>query len=111
MFCPDCGKKIKDNAMFCPYCGRKISAAAKEAANAGAEKESKSVYAGRDALPAFWEGIWQKTALFSAVNAGMNLQNGRGSARHAAHGTPLSRHPRKQRQRKDLRLYHRCPSL
>jgi|GEM_PF-1625267 len=49
MFCPDCGKKIKDNAMFCPYCGRKISAAAKEAANAGAEKESKSVYAGRDA--------------------------------------------------------------
>ena len=58
------------------------------------------VYAGRDALPAFWEGIWHKTALFSAVNAGMNLQNGRGSARHAAHGTPLSRHPRKQRQRK-----------
>lgn len=49
MFCPDCGKKIKDNAMFCPYCGRKISAAAKEAANAGAGKESKSVYAGRDA--------------------------------------------------------------
>lgn len=49
MFCPDCGKKIKDNAMFCPYCGRKISAAAKDAANAGADKESKSVYAGRDA--------------------------------------------------------------
>lgn len=49
MFCPDCGKKIKDNAMFCPYCGRKISAAAKDAANAGAEKDSKSVYAGRDA--------------------------------------------------------------
>ncbi len=49
MFCPDCGKKIKDNAMFCPYCGRKISAAAREAANAGTEKESESVYAGRDA--------------------------------------------------------------
>lgn len=28
MFCPKCGKELKDGAKFCPNCGAKIQAAA-----------------------------------------------------------------------------------
>ena len=42
MFCPECGKEIKDGAKFCPYCGSQIGEQKKGSAKESGKKASAS---------------------------------------------------------------------